>query len=117
MEINEFKNLTWHNIRVFRTSGKWIDIKPIDWVRIQLNQNNEKVWEVDGIAILKQTYSVSEAILNLYAPEIDWVGYIVSSIVANTTKRKDFFVVGQTIKSADKRTVLGCSWLCANPFI
>ena len=111
------KNLTGHNIRIFTQDKKWTDVPPTEWVRIQLTQQNEKVWEIDWVDILKQSYSIPEKTLNFFAPVEDWVIYIVSSIVAMVTKRPDFYVVGSTIKWPDRRSVLGCNGICRNPYI
>ena len=113
--MKKIVNLTGHNIDVLTENGV-ISIPAEAGKRIQLVQKQEQVGEIDWIPVMEQSYSIDEKVLNEIAPKIDWVIYIVSWIVAQATKRNDFYIVGQTIRSADRSTILGCKGICRNPY-
>ncbi len=110
-------NLTGHVINVFKKNWTSISIAPVSGMRLQLVQWLEDVWEINGIPVIKQTYELNKEVLEFFAPVLEGVIYLVSSLVAQHIRRKDFYIVWATIKWPDKRTIVGCSGISKNPYV
>lgn len=113
-------NLTGHDVTI--VTYEWnIIIPKIEWFKLQLpltiqecglildNDSNKK------IPIYNYKYKLAEDVLSIFAPKKKGTIYICSRVVAETTKRSDFYITGQHIKIDGK--VIGTKWLQPNPYI
>lgn len=113
-------NLTGHDITIVKQ--EWNLLLPrIEGVKIHLQVVVEQVGKVlhteskQNIPLFTYKYHLSDAIINSIAPKKWWVIYVVSRIVAEYTKREDFYVTGQHYKADGK--VIWTKGLQKNPFI
>lgn len=95
-------NLTPHSIVLISDSMN-TEIKPSGLARCKVT--TEKVGEVNGFPVNKNTYS---QVVGLPEPEKDTI-YIVSAIVAKAVsgKREDCIVVDQTVRN-EQGQIIGC---------
>lgn len=108
-----FENLTWHNITILWPKTTYIPPSK-KYTKVILTQYNNVVDSINGIPIIDIVFNIDA--LNL-PPQQEWVAYIVSWVVARNVKRDDLYIVADTVKWPDRRTILWCRWLCKNPFI
>jgi hypothetical protein len=113
----KIENLTWHNIKIF-LKGWWeINIAPVFGKRLQLVQSVKTHWEINWVPVIEQCFGIDANVLEFFAPRKEGVIYIVSSLCAQYICRDDLYIVGQKVNWVDRKTVIGCSWICKNPFI
>lgn len=107
--------MTWHDVNII-----WVwTIKGSVQTRLSIPQSNRFIELVDGediknIPVFEQIYHKEKIIP---PKKIDWVIYIVPSIVAQKFNREDFYIIGEAVKSADRKSIIWCKWICPNPFI
>lgn len=96
-------NLTPHSITFFNEDGTQILVVEPSGEVARVSVKTEQIGEFAGIPITQSVYS---DIVDLPEPEKDTV-YIVSSVVAQRTNRKDVFIPNESIRD-DKGRIIGC---------
>lgn len=113
-------NLTWHDIKIV-TQWWNIIIPKIEWFKLQIPVTLIECGDVYHtetnmkIPIYDYKYTLSDEVLNMFAPKKRGTIYVTSRIVADTTKRDDFYITWAHIKI--QWTVIGTKGLQKNPFI
>lgn len=114
MTITTIKNLTWHLVNVINSTGDSIKIFPAeDFGRMNIPQKYHTIGSFNWIPVFKVEHNLYD---NLLPPKEDGVIYIVSTVVAQVSKRDDFYIVGQRLKGFDGK-VLWCEGIVKNPYI
>ena len=113
-------NLTGHDVIVITQDGN-IVIPKIEWFKLQLPLKITEQGSIldnvtaKSIPIFDYDYSLSQDVLEIFAPKKKWTIYVCSRVVAETTLREDFYITGQHIK-IDGR-ILGTKGLQKNPYL
>lgn len=108
------ENLTGHTVTVLLWWDKVKHIFPSEkYPKLKVNQSSEIVGEIGGVPVLSIKFDTKSTNM---PPKKRWVVYIVSSVAAQASDRDDFYIVGDTVRGVDRRTILGCRWICKNPY-
>lgn len=98
-----FMNLTPHAINFVSQDGDILKTVEPSGSVARVSVKTETIGEADGIPV---TSSVYGEIKNLPEPEEGTI-YIVSSLVAGRTKRKDVFIPNEPVRD-EKGRIIGC---------
>lgn len=102
-------NLTPHELNIHTNDGTVLSIESTGSARC--DEKRETVDNIDNIPISAVVYGAVEGL-----PEpVEGVGYVVSLLVAQTTRRPDVFSPGELVQD-DKGRTIGCRGLTAYTF-
>ena len=113
-------NLTWHDVNVVKQNTT-ILLPKLDGVKIHLQIMVEQTGNVldsntkENIPVFNYKYTLSDHIINSVAPKKRGTIYLVSRVVAEYTKREDFYVTGQHYKMDGR--VIWTKGIQKNPYI
>jgi len=97
--------VTPHDVNIVDKDGNVILIVPASDKPLRLIEKRDVIGDINGIPLSSVSYTIDEA-TPLPNPDTDTF-YIVSRVVAETFKRRDFIVPDQTVRN-DKGQIVGC---------
>lgn len=108
-------NLTGHDVIIIDWAKKII-IPWAQWVRAEMEQSSEFIWEKNWLPLYEYKSTINEYFINSIAPKKKGVIYIVSIVLAQFIKRDDFYIIANPIKTKEWKTI-GCKWIAKNPYL
>lgn len=110
--MTNFINLTPHDITVLDQNGNVMMSIPVSGIVARVTMSEHVTVIVGGIPLVTIEPGVPQ---NIPAPH-KGIYYIVSRAVQESLPyRKDLLVPARMVRSADRRTILGCAAFSVNP--
>ena len=97
-------NLTPHSLNIYSREGKLIEEIPSSGI-VRVSEEKERIGEINGIPLVKKTFTESEG---LPEPVKDTL-YFVSIIVAQANPSRDDLILSSELVRDENGRIIGCS--------